>query len=137
MVVLAIAVFCGAAYAASFFEVIIVQSRAVQTWFTRILFAVLLVVLIHDHQGALQRIPRLWGVVLWIAWLNFFMYLLVLPMFGPGQRALWQAMANSLRLTTSEQLLDARASTANQLAIAVTLLLIGWFQTRKAASESG
>jgi hypothetical protein len=126
--VFAVAAISGAAHILSYFGVVVIGDRAFQKWSTLVLFGVLMWIVLRRNRGAVRAIPWQWCVVLWIAWINAFLYIAVLPIGGPQSR-LWPAPAKWLNFEGSDlMLLYARASSADQLAIAFSLFLALWCQ---------
>jgi hypothetical protein len=116
------------AHIASLFGVAIIQDRGVQKWLTWILEALLFSTLIRTARSTVIRVPRLWSIGTVITWTNALMYAACLPIGDPRNR-MWPGTAVWLGLNGDDMLLVyAREASSVHLAIAVTLLVVIWFQ---------
>lgn len=130
----AVVAISGAAHIFSYFGVVVISSRTLQKWSTIVLFGVLLWILFRRNRG-LQAIPGHWCAVLWIVWANALLYISVLPV-GGAQSRLWPAPAKWLHFEDFDlMLLYARVSSADQFAIALSLLLVLWYQRHERAAS--
>src|SRR5579883_127573 len=127
-VLFAVVAVSGGAHVASYFGLLVIPNRTFQKWSTCILFGFLIWILFRRDRGAAHAIPWHWCAVLWIAWANTFLCAAVLPVDG-SHSVLWPAPARWLHFEGSDlMLLNARASSADQFAIALSLFLALWYQ---------
>jgi hypothetical protein len=126
--VFAVVVISGAAHILSYFGVVVISDRTFQKWSTCVLFGVLMWIVFRRNRGAAQAIPWHWCAVLWMTWANACLCIAVLPI-GGSQSRLWPAPAKWLHFEDSDLTqLYARAWSADQFAIALSLFLALWYQ---------
>jgi hypothetical protein len=122
-----------ASHIASYFGFVVIQSRPLQDLLTWILAPLALWQILF--RGALNAIPRRWRILVFLAWLNASILGQFLPVAGDSY--MWPRVMHWFGQDRGSPLLfKARASSAGQLAAALSLFLTLWYRSsgRDAAS---
>lgn len=107
------------AHIASYFGIVIIQSRAAQRSLGWILVAFSMWVLFGGNRSTTKVIPRIWSALMGLGWLNALFHVAVTEWF---------------RLNTADSLLvHARKSSALQSAFALSIFVLLWFRPSAAS----
>lgn len=132
-VIFAALLIASASHIASYFGFVVIQSRPLQDLLTWVLVPLALWQILL--RGALHEIPRRWRTLVFLAWV----YASILVQFSPivGDTYMWSRMMRWAGLDRVAPLLfKARASSAGQVAAALSLFLILWYRPLASGSDT-